>query len=155
MDLIFDRTSQDVERWKALHNKGWAAMSDAERSEWLSPMKGAYGVSDMNRVETAVKALSERLKALGYLHPTLTVKTDWAASDVPGIPDFDRYYENVDILRRSVPLPGSTPGTPTTAVRLNHQLANDVERILADIDIATRAIQNSWHYAGDIYSGEV
>ena len=155
MNLIIDRTLQDVNHWKALHKKGWAGMNDTERTEWLSAMKGCYGITDMNRVEAAVEVLSERLRELGYLHPTLTTKTNWSASDVPTKVDFDRYFSNVEALRKAIALGPSTPETPTTKVNLDFQRANDLEEILLNIDKATTNLQKTWFYAGDIFAGEV
>ena len=155
MNLIVDRTLQDVNRWKALHKKGWTAMNDAERAEWLSAMKGCYGVVDMNRVESAVEALSKRLKEMGYTHPPLTTKTNWSASDVPTKADFDRYFNNVEALRQVIALSASVPETPTTKVKMDFQRANDLEEILLNIDKATTNLQKSWYFAGDIFAGEV
>ena len=74
MVLITDRTKADVERWKTLRDKGWNGMTEAERNEWLgvivpkpSASKGMYTHRDMNRVESAVKQISERMRELGYL----------------------------------------------------------------------------------------
>lgn len=60
-NLITDRTQADVERVKALAAKGFAAMTAAERAEWLTGMKGAYNASDLNRVGTALNYLAGRL----------------------------------------------------------------------------------------------
>ena len=52
--LITDRTTQDVERVKALQAKAWQDMTEEEKVEWLSPLKGSYNYTDLNRVEEAV-----------------------------------------------------------------------------------------------------
>ena len=61
-EYVTDRTSADVERWRALRNKGWANMTDDERQEWMGVIvptpaasKGMYTYRDLNRVETAVE----------------------------------------------------------------------------------------------------
>ena len=155
MKFITDRTLKDVERWKTLHSKGWAGMNEAERLEWMSSMKGCYGISDMNRVEEAVEILSARLRELGYLHPTPSVKTNWSIEDIPSKTDFDRYFGNVAVLRNAIPLHPSTPEAPNTSIRLNFERANELEKILENIDIATQNLQKSLFYAGDIFTGEV
>lgn len=155
MNLITDRTSQDVARWRELHDKGLSAMSPAERVEWSGQMKGRYNHTDMNRVENAVKSLSDRMFDLGYLSTKLTVKTDWVESDSPTHDDFARYFGNVKILRDSVAVYGSTPFAPTVNTKLDHNRANDLEKILLDIDEITSGVSKSWYYAGELFSGEV
>ena len=155
MEFVTDRTLQDVLHWQTLLKKGWANMNAVERAEWLTAMKGAYGATDMNRVESAVKALSARLSELGYKHDSLSTKTDWTMQDVPTKEDFDRYFSNVEVLRQSISIPESTPETPTTKNRLNYHRANDLEKILQTLDVVTTTLPKSWYYAGEIFTGEV
>ena len=82
MNLITDRTTQDVNRVKFLAAKAWQDMTEAERAEWLSPMKGAYNYTDLNRVEEAVAFVAGRLKEFGYLS-TLPATRVWSAKDIP------------------------------------------------------------------------
>lgn len=67
MNLIYDRTAEDVERALSLAKKAEAGtLTDAEKTEWLAGMKGCYNASDMNRVEAAVQTLAAELNAAGY-----------------------------------------------------------------------------------------
>ena len=67
MNLIYDRTAEDVERALALAKKAEAGtLTDAEKTEWLAGMKGCYNASDLNRVEAAVQTLAAELNAAGY-----------------------------------------------------------------------------------------
>ena len=67
MNLIYDRTAEDVERALALAKKAEAGtLADAEKTEWLAGMKGCYNAADMNRVEAAVQTLAAELNAAGY-----------------------------------------------------------------------------------------
>ena len=67
MNLIYDRTAEDVERALALAKKAEAGtLTDAEKTEWLAGMKGCYNATDMNRVEAAVKTLAAALTSAGY-----------------------------------------------------------------------------------------
>lgn len=54
MNLIYDRTAQDVETARA------------QRGTALTPLKGCYNVSDLNRVEAATKLLAAALTSAGY-----------------------------------------------------------------------------------------
>ena len=67
MNLIYDRTAEDVERALALAKKAEAGtLTGTEKTEWLAGMKGCYNAADMNRVEAAVKQLAAELNATGY-----------------------------------------------------------------------------------------
>ena len=63
IELITDRTSQDVARVKELTFKD---MTADELTEWLAGMKGAYNYTDLNRVNEAVIYVTERLKTVGW-----------------------------------------------------------------------------------------
>ena len=154
MDFITDRTAEDVARWRTLRDKGWDAMTSLERAEWLLSTKGRYTHADMNRVESAVQELAARLRELGYIPPSLSVKTNWTVSDIPTKTDFDRYFGNVEALSALISLPPFTPLPPSTETRLDYQRANDLEQILSDIDTVTTNLQKSWYFSGDILAGE-
>lgn len=54
MNLVYDRTAQDVETARA------------QRGTTLTPLKGCYNITDLNRVESAVKLLAAALTSAGY-----------------------------------------------------------------------------------------
>lgn len=67
MNLIYDRTAEDVERALALAKKAEAGtLTDTEKTEWLAGMKGCYNITDLNRVEAKVRELAAELNAAGY-----------------------------------------------------------------------------------------
>ena len=154
LNLITDRTEQDVERWRLLHSKGYQAMTEEETAEWRTALKGAYNYVDMNRVETAVDFLASRLEELGYFVDP-EVKTVWTVSDHPTKADMDRYYGNVALLRSILPMYSTTPQPPTTRKKMDYLVANDVEQILSDVDRRIQGIKQSWYYAGDVFAGEI
>lgn len=154
LNLITNRTAQDVARWQALRDKGWTAMTDEEKAEWLGAMKGCYGYTDMNRVEGAVALLAQKVSALGYLYSP-TVKMNWTRQDVPTRADFERYLGNVEGLRNAIPVFPSTPSAPNIYSRLNYRSANELEEILLDVDLIANNIPKTWHFAGEINVGEV
>ena len=155
MELITDRTQADVDRWKALRDKGLQGMNADELAEWLGEMKGRYSHTDMNRVENAMLEISRNLRSLGYDVPSLFLKTNWTVRSIPTREDFDRCFGNVETLRGVLPLPATTPETPTTESRWNYIAANDLEKILEVIDEMTQKLVSARYYAGDIYAGEI
>jgi hypothetical protein len=54
-----------------------------------------------------------------------------------------------------LPLYPTTPKAPTTKKKLDYLVANDIEKILSDVDRQLSAINQSWYYAGDVFTGEV
>ena len=154
LNLITDRTQRDVERWRLLHSKGYDALTDAEKAEWQTAMKGAYNYVDMNRVESAVAFVANRLSELGYfISPE--IKATWNVTDHPTKADMNRYFGNIALLRAVLPLYQTTPTAPTTSKKMDYQVANDIEKILADIDRQIATINQSWYYAGDVFTGEI
>ena len=154
LSLITDRTAADVYHWQMLRDKGWEAMTEDERAEWLTPMKGCYNFTDLNRVEGAVEYIAEILRNAGY-EMDLVTKKDWTMEDLPTRLDMARYIGNVAEIRAAfTPFP-STPKAPPISRNLNHEYANNLEQILKDMGLLATSISQNWHYAGDIFSGEV
>jgi hypothetical protein len=152
--LITDRTSQDVDRVKILAEKAWQDMTEEERAEWLTPMRGSYNYTDLNRVEEAVLYVAERLKEYGYL-PVVPFTRSWSVSDKPNRSDFVRYFSNVDALRNAIAVWGNTPEVPNSAEGFDVNRANALEKILVDVDRIVNNMANSWFYSGDLYLSEV
>lgn len=152
--LITDRTSDDVTRWKTLRDKGWSAMTDEEKAEWQTALKGAYNYVDMNRVESAVQYIADRMTELGYVIMPETYLV-WSMSDFPTKADMDRYFGNVAALREMIAVYETTPKAPTTAKKFDYRAANDIEQILLDLDELLTKLTQSWHFAGEIIAGEV
>lgn len=130
MDFITDRTESDA---------------------LLGNEKGVYSYTDLNRVETAVKQISDKM-TLG-----LTTKTDW---DLPAIfstkewpveSQMKRYLGNVAAIRSyfviSIPI-------PSTMERLTWQGANNIERILEKALASADGVKQTYRYSGEFYAGE-
>lgn len=154
--LITDRTLSDVEYVEQLTlavKNGTA--TEAQVQEFLSvPQKGAYTWEDMNRVEAAVRYVSDRLNALGYDNTLVTVE-DWEISDTPNEADMNRYFSNVAQIRAAVSVFTTTPEAPQSVIGFDVFKANDLEKILIDVDRVLDHIQCSAFYLGDLYLGEV
>lgn len=152
--FVTDRSQDDVNRWKELHDKGWEAMSAAERAEWTAGMKGAYKHTDLNRVEMAVESMIARLATHGKKLP-LVVKTDWVQTDRPLVSDMERYFGNVEALRVATGVTIDAPPTPTTQMLFDYKKANDLEEILQRVEFWLDRVAACQNYSGDLYLGEV
>lgn len=152
--LITDRTEVDAERVKTLAAKGWRKMTEAERTEYLAPMKGAYNASDMNRVGSAVEYLAGRFEGQGYA-VSVEPRTNRTTLDAPTEADCADYLGDVAALRRKIGVKPTTPALPTTMRGLTTDGANAIEQVLVDLDELLTNAEKAWFYSDEIYSGEV
>ena len=155
MYLITDRTRQDVLRVLSLNAK-WAAgtITASEQLEWSMNMKGAYNASDLNRVGAAVARITERLAAAGIFIQTVG-KTDWTEADYNNEAALDYYLKDVSLVRGALAVLDTTPPVPDDLQGLTWIEANNIEKILEDVDMLITNMMLAWYYAGDIYAGEV
>lgn len=138
--LIFDRTSEDVEY----------ARNNPSAEEWL---KGCYNYIDLNRVEEWCKYLSNLLNSYGYVN-LISEKTDWNIEDIQTVEQMARYLNNVKILMETFILKDNTPKIPDTINKLTYSQANDIERILYDINELIDKMEATFRYSNTFHSGE-
>ena len=103
-------------------------------------LDGYYNASDMNRVGGAMIYLSNRFLTLGYSVP-VTVKMDWQIGDIPTASDLAVYIADLKAIRNT--LAAITSPAPDDMGDLTAEEANDIERILRDVDIWLTAMA-SW-----------
>ncbi len=154
LKLITDRTQADVDRAAALAQKGYASMTDDEKTEWDAGMKGKYNATDLNRVGSAVNYVAGRLNTQGY-SVTVAPKIDWTDTDSPTPAQLTAYLADVATIRTALAVYADTPETPADMEKLTFAEANDIERILLDVDALITNMMAAWYYAGELYSGEV
>lgn len=152
--LVTDRTESDVAYVKLLSCKGLGGMSNTEKAEWLSGLKGAYTASDLNRVESAVDYVAGRLQRFGNAADVYH-KKGWSTNDVPTVSPMKRYLNDVAALRAVLAVMPTTPEVPLDMDGLTYTDANNIEQILTDIDRLITNMTFAWMYSGDLYSGEV
>ena len=141
LHLVTDRTAADV-------NAGNA--------------KGTYNASDLNRVGAAMNYVADRLKEAGY-DPHISPKTDWKDEDWVDQAAQAVYLGDLAEIRKQFSMMKSTPEVPprilATGINTNdgltHTWANDIERILEDVDSLLTNISAAWFFSGDLFSGEV
>ena len=151
--LITDRTEADRARWLALRNKGFAAMTALEQTEWTAPTnKGAYNISDLNRVGEATAYLRDKLSEYGLVS-TVTPKVNWVVGEVPLSVALVKLVADVKSLYTT--LSQLPPDIPPTAERLTVQGANEIERALIALDETLARIRAAWFHLGEIYANEV
>lgn len=120
----------------------------------LKTKKGFYNATDLNRVSSAVEYLEGRLDAHG-IAVDVAPKTDWRIQDIPTLKQMQRYIHDIEAMRKALPVKDGTPETPESMQNLDWQKANDIEKILVNLDETINRIRLSYWYSGEIYSGEV
>lgn len=156
--LVTDRTKADLQRWEYLRNKGFANMTTEERTEWLTGnMKGAYNKGDLNRVGEALNYLHDRLNAAGYITYPLAfkAKTNWTVTSIPTADDLTYYLKCVSSVRDALTLFATTPPAPTDTGALNIEEANNIEKILIDVETLINNMIAAQYYSNDIFAGEI
>lgn len=124
--------------------------------------KGTYNASDLNRVGAAMNYVADRLRADGY-DPNISPKTDWKDEDWVDPAAQAVYLGDLAELRKQFTMLQSTPKVPPRILAteinsrdgLTYGWANDIERILQDVDALLTNITAAWFYSGELYSGEV
>lgn len=141
---VTDRTQADIDRAKRLIAGGWQAMTDAEKQEYLSGLKGCMNSSDFERIENNVQILLDVLEIDAFSH-------------VGNIPEFPKesYFAdmkvNVALIRNGYGAHSDTPQVSELPYN-DWQKYNDIEKILADV---YETVSSQFHYyAGEIYAGE-
>lgn len=157
--LVFDRTQEDVDALEAFYaavQAGTASLEDMD----LASAKGAYNVSDLNRVTQAMEYLHGRLTEYGYLsgyvpveimHRDGTKDVTWREDDEDITVDkLEEYLSNVRALRSVFPTLPSTPEAPADMEALTVEDANAIERILYDLETVINAMRGALLRAGQV-----
>lgn len=130
--MITDRTSADVQRVKELAAKGYANMSNNEKLEWIDGLKGAYNAADLNRVGQACADLYTALTGAGYaVSGYVALKTDWTNSDRPTKAQLTTYLSTVSAIKAVLP---AVTDLPSTMKSLTYEGANNIEKLLVEVD---------------------
>ena len=94
---------------------------------------GFYNASDLNRVAEAVEYVNNRLTAAGF-NITVTAKRSWSAGDIPTVAQMTAYLADITKMRGAIAMLSTTPSVPSDMDNLTVEEANDIERILRDVD---------------------
>lgn len=154
LSLITWRTAADVSRAISITRRVNAGTAtEDELDQWENGnLIGSYNATDLNRVGNAVQYLTERLAEVGCVVATVG-KADWTTEDVPNTGNIAYYLNDIQLIRDALTLTDSTPPCPESLSGLDYQQANDIEKILEDVDAMITTIMRTWMYAGEVYAG--
>lgn len=134
-ELIIDRTLSDVNNLRT---------------------KGNYNATDLNRVEKWCKYLMELLSEYGY-YVSIVTKTDWeiGLGKDRMFSEITRIKTNIQKLKDAFYVLPTTPEVPSvTDVSINYIKANNIEKILKDMEYLAFQIDKSLRYADFMYAGD-
>lgn len=158
--LITDRTQADVDRVAAL-TALWATQADgtiqwtgtsAELAEYMAGLRGAYTACDWTRVSGAMTWLAQRLQSCGYAVSLLPLPV-YDGNGIPLETPAENYLANVSALRAALAVFPTTPAVPPDMEGLTWQEANDIERILADLDRLLDYMAAAYRHCGAAVCG--
>lgn len=115
--------------------------------------KGNYNITDLNRVEMWCRYVADLLTS--YAYPVqITTKTDWQMEDMPTNTEMERIRTNIGKIKEAYYSLTSTPELPSTINPIDIQKANNIEKILYDIDLLIKNMEASFLFCGTFYAGE-
>ena len=120
--LIYDRTYQDL-------------VNETD--------KAYISYTDLNRIEESVKYLTDILNKYGYRNTTNN-KTNWRIDEIRKQEDCDRIKANYEVLKKAISYNFTTPAFKWESV----QEANKIEKILYDIDLLIKGMEQVFVYIG-------
>lgn len=80
---------------------------------------------------------------------------EWTEDYYPTAEQMAQYIANVEALRGVIAVLPSTPDKPDSMELLDHVKANNIEKILVDIDKLLQNMPSAWFYSGEVNCGEV
>ena len=142
--LIFDRTQSDADR--AIYH-----IINGLHSE--QDLKGAYNISDRNRVAAAAKYIAGCMRYNGMPDAGAKIKDNWNTADIIRHEDAEEVLAALRYLGNLLPA-AEIPEIPEELENLTYIKANAIERILFDLCCFLVRLLDSWMYSGEAFASE-
>lgn len=154
LNLIYDRTQTDVNtagsiraKYQALRD--WSGLTEAETAQLE---RGMLTNVTLNRVANAVSMLASALNTAGYT--VETTSQSFSETDRLKRSKYSVYLSNVQTLRDAIAVRATTPELPAADAKLDYVGANNIEKILADLDELLGWMTYSRKYCGTFAAGQ-
>lgn len=128
-NLIFDRTQNDLEQ---------------------KTPKGYYNYTDLNRIEAWCEYLANLLTSYSY-PVSIAIKKDWTMSDLPNANDMERIRGNVNGIKTAF---HAYTDVPENLNYMTIEKANNIEKILFEIDRLVKNMSSEFRYSNTFNAGE-
>ena len=113
--------------------------------------KAYYNYEDLNRIEKWCKYLSEFLNNYNYF-VSIEAKTDWSMLNFPTQSELERIRQNINRLQQAY---FSFTQIPENLEYMTWRKANDIEKILYEINTLLNNMISQFYHCGEVFSGEV
>ena len=151
-NLIFDRTQSDVDYALSVKRNGVYTTDN---------LRGAYNISDRNRVAGAINYLAAqisdtRICEYNFYAAFKKQKQDWGVYDIirrGGINKSEDILNALALLNKFLPYSNidNTAVIPDDLDYMTYQKANALESVIFNLCCAFELILDSWVYCGDGY----
>lgn len=142
--LIRDRTQADVDYALELRSKSTYSEQD---------LKGAYNISDRNRIGRTVNYIAELLRTSGNNEANMNIREDWNVYDIIKPSDNNNVLSALICLKKYFPDDKITE-IPESLDGLTYQKANALENVLYDFCGVFLRIGESWIYCGEAFASD-
>lgn len=144
-EFIFDRTQKDIEKFLDYKNRGYYNLTDKEKQEWDSGLKGCLNYKDLKRIESCMKIISDMLEL------NLNTRKD-SLPEFPTSSYFEHLLGNLRTIRDTEYVFTTTPEIPEQPLN-TYAKFNAIEKIL--YDVYTLYNNQFKYYCGeDYYCGD-
>ena len=149
IEPVYDRTHEDVE-FATRKIAEWVSAVITGQPLIVYDLKGCLNVTDINRIETDIAYLSERLG--GYYYRSGATSKVWDKSGIPDSTDTNRIINNVKSMIKVFCQKSTAPPVPNNL--LGYEEVNAIEKNLALIKELIEYMVSSFKYCGVTQSGQ-
>ena len=142
--LVFDRMQSDVDH--AIDCMKNCIVSGQD-------LKGAYNLSDKNRVAAAAKYINECMRSIGRHEASVKIKDNWNVFDIVKETDNEEVVTALKYLKSLLP-EAPTAEVPGDLENLSYIKANTVERVLYDLCGMFARYLDAWFYCGEAFASD-
>jgi hypothetical protein len=146
---VVDRTLFDVQDALA-QIEAWRTQVANGQTPTVTELKGCLNATDLNRIETNTRYISQFIRECGY-QTNVTTKIDWTDESLPNTTDVDRIINNIKEIRNKYYKPVGMPSLPQTMMSFSD--INAIEQSLLLFREMLLGVVGAFRRTGTFVSG--
>lgn len=147
---VVDRTLRDVQDALA-QIETWRTQVAKGQTPTVTELKGCLNATDLNRIESNTRYISEYLRAYGF-QTNVTTKVDWTDECLPNVDDVNRIINNIKEIRNKYYEPAGMPSLPQTMVSFSD--INAIEQSLLSFREMLLGMAGAFRRSGTFRCGQ-